>query len=185
MALIGQINTEYEDFFMTMDIRTTNDPVEQPLRLFLGEDLSGLTADIPAGTGLVYDYSYVSTTPGELATDPCGKRANRVVRVGTTNASTDFAGVLAHAVKKDVAATGGKWVYVYGPGSFCNIYVNTDVTQGARLACSKNAATKGQFVAASATPEQGNGAAVALQSRTGAGVVLGRLFAGNECGLKA
>ena len=81
-----------------MDINPKNNPVEQPIRLWLGEDISALAADIPEGTGLVFDYAYTSANKGEAATDPCGFRSNRVKLV--TAAGGDFAGVLAQPVKK-------------------------------------------------------------------------------------
>ena len=163
---------------MTMDVKTTKNPIEQPIRVWYAEDTA-----VEQGIGMVFDYTFANANvDGEKLTDPCGRRANCVKNVGATNASTDFAGVTAQAVK---AKVGGQWIYLYAPGSVCMAKVNTDVTNGARLAMSRNASTKGLFVAATATPEQGNGAAVALQTRTGAGLALVKMFAGNECGLKA
>jgi hypothetical protein len=163
---------------MTMDVRTTKNPVEQPIRVWYAEDTA-----VEQGIGMVFDYTFAdANVDGLKLTDPCGKRANSVKNVGAANASTDFAGVTVAPV---AAKVGGQWIYLYAPGSVCMVKVNTDVTNAARLALSKNAATKGVFVAASATPEQGNGAAVVLQTRTGAGLALAKLFAGSECGLKA
>ncbi|MDO8302146.1 MAG: hypothetical protein Q7T18_02795 [Sedimentisphaerales bacterium] len=167
---------------MTMNVNPKNNLIDEPVRLWLAEDISSLSADIAAGTGLVFDYSYTSTAKGETATDPCGFRANRVKLV--TAAGGDFAGVLAQPVKKKKGATTGCYVYVSKPGSVCRIQASAAVAAlGNKLVCSKNAASLGKFVAA--TTETGAGVAVALQTSTGAGVILAKLYEGDQNGLKA
>ncbi|OHB56130.1 MAG: hypothetical protein A2Y07_01265 [Planctomycetes bacterium GWF2_50_10] len=165
-----------------MDVNHKNNPAEQPVRVWLAEDVSALASDIPEGTGLVFDYSYTSTAKGEAAGDPCGFRSNRVKLV--TSAGGDFAGVLAQPVKKKKGATTGLYVYVNAPGSICKIQASDAVAAlGTKLVCSKNAASLGKFVAA--TTETGAGVAAALQTSTGAGVILAKLYGGDQNGLKA
>ena len=165
-----------------MDVNHKNNPAEQPVRVWLAEDVSALASDLAEGTGLVFDYSYTSTAKGEAASDPCGFRSNRVKLV--TAAGGDFAGVLAHPVKKKKGAATGLYIYMNAVGSVCKIQANAAVAAlGTKLVCSKNAASLGKFVAA--TTETGAGAAAALQTCTEAGIILARLYSGDQNGLKA
>jgi hypothetical protein len=69
------------------------------------------------GQGVCYDYDYGTATSND------GRRSTRVELPSTTNAR-HFAGV---ADRSYSAVTGGQFIYIYEPGSDCEILLMADV----------------------------------------------------------
>lgn len=86
---------------------------------------SGSTAGVK-GRGVCYDRDFVTTTTGQTISDPWEKRAKTVEHPTISNGQF-FAGVIAHSF---AAKTGGQWIYIYEPGSVCEIQVDEAVTGG-------------------------------------------------------
>ena len=121
------------------------------------------------GRGLCYDLDIVTTSTGETATDPWGRRGNAVALPSTAN-NLAFAGVTTQPYP---AKTGGQDIEIYLPGSICPVQVGIASTifsqsAGTRHTCSVNSADAGAFTLA-ALPGRGSALALETQARADGG----------------
>jgi len=113
------------------------------------------------GTGVCYNYAYVTTNTGETDTDSWAKRSKAVRLPDTTNHMA-FAGVVAQDYGAISASTDGRWIDIFEPGSICEVMVGASTTiDTGVLTCSCSAPDKGIF---SRIGLQGRGSMTPLQT---------------------
>jgi hypothetical protein len=144
-------------------------PDQSPLYVWF----EGSTA-LLEGQGVCYNWDYGTAT----AID--GKRSNRVELPSITN-SRWFAGVSA---RDYVARSGGQFIEIYAPGSYCNILSKASTTIGVgRVTCEAGGTYAGYFRYAGF---EGVGSAVPLQTvdrSSTAGKCFAKLEVGAQSGL--
>ena len=129
---------------------------EQSLRRFQRRAFFTGSTALDKGIGLCYDAD--AGTAGDVEPD----RDNHVELPSLTNAM-HFAGV---TVRKYKAVTGGQWIYIYEPGSVCEVALAGDCAVGVGiLTCIAASGAPGRFSAHKGYP--GRGSAVPLQTVTG------------------
>lgn len=119
---------------------------------------TGATA-LYEGMGVCFERDHTTTATGQTATDPNGKRDNRVELPNADN-NADFAGVVA----RDYSAKSvGQNIEIYEPGSVCNIAVlDPTVVNVTKLTCVAGGPAAGYFVNQGLF--RGRGTAKALQT---------------------
>jgi hypothetical protein len=130
------------------------------------------------GEAVCYQRDFTSTAGGETAADPCQKRDARVEPPDNTN-NLAFAGVI---LDSKPAKTGGQWVDIAMPGSVCKIRTTGATTLGYNDVVTAIAGgdDAGKFGAAGF---MGRGTARVFQTDADGGLVLAKLYDGDESGL--
>jgi hypothetical protein len=126
------------------------------------------------GYGVCYDHDFGTATDANA-------RRNKYVNLPTSANNNSFAGVV---LANYDAKTGGQWIDIAEPGSFCEVYVDATVTIGDNtyVTCQIGGGGSGTFEVAF-PGFMGRGTARVCQSRTGAGLILAELINGVESGL--
>ncbi|MBE7558234.1 hypothetical protein HS125_04540 [bacterium] len=115
------------------------------------------------GIALCYNHAYVTTNPGETATDDWARR-DKTVAPASESLAGNFAGV---ALESYPGRTGGQWIFIAEPGSTCYALAGASVSTTVGVTWLVFSYTYGVLVAPSETREKGRGAALALQTTTG------------------
>ena len=139
---------------MSLVISHETQLVQKPKRVFFTAN-----AQLLEGMGVCYDADRTETNPTVAATDRNAKRDNHV-EVPTTSNNRNFAGVAAETYS---AQSGGRWITIYEPGSYCMVAVGGEdtVVNVTRLTCSAGGPVAGRFDAAGL---RGRGTALMLQT---------------------
>lgn len=143
-------------------------PTKQRVVFYTGSDA------ISEGYAVCFDKDY------GVATDVQEERSSRVAKPDNTN-NNSFAGV---ATRDYSAVSGGQFIEIFEPGSYCRIYVDASVTIGENTFVTAQVGGGGSGTFEVANPGfQGRGTARVMQTRTGAGLIFGELMDGAESGL--